>query len=179
MAVLAQRVAVVGRRGTPTGRALQPGASPNTQRGFGARSSLVQLLLHSRQFHQRVGQLLLVVVLRHGRFLVLQRVDLLLEFLFLGEQIALGGIVGGLLRGADANQREAREQPAFAGLVPRRADRLALAGILEDGVLGRQALLRFVERGGLAVGVLEGFERADRFVLVDVGGRDRCSASTQ
>ena len=38
-------------------------------------------------------------------------------------------------------------------------------------MLGRQALLRRVELGGLPVGVLQGLERADRLVLVDVGRR--------
>ncbi len=37
-------------------------------------------------------------------------------------------------------------------------------------MLGRQALLRIVEVGGLAVGVLESFEGADRIVLVHVSG---------
>ena len=44
------------------------------------------------------------------------------------------------------------------------------AGVFEDGVLGGQALLRIVERGGFAVGVFEGLERADGIVLVEVGG---------
>ena len=51
------------------------------------------------------------------------------------------------------------------------ANRLILAGVLEYRVLGGQPLLRFVKLGRLAVRVFERFHRADRFVLVRVGGR--------
>ncbi len=46
-----------------------------------------------------------------------------------------------------------------------------IACVFELGVFGGQALLGVVKRGGLAVGVAKGFERADRVVLVHVGFR--------
>ena len=83
----------------------------------------------------------------------------------------MAGVEGGLLRIAEADQDQAGQQPPLAAVDRRRADGFALAGVLEHRVLGRQALLRRVELGGLPIGVLERLERADRFVLVHVGGR--------
>ena len=71
-------------------------------------------LARATKFEQGLRHLLLVFVLRHRCFLVLQHVDLLLEFLFLRQQVALRRIIRCALRGADSQQREVREKAPFA-----------------------------------------------------------------
>ena len=92
----------------------------------------------------------------------------LFQFFFLGEQVALGGIGEGLLRGAEAHEREIGEKQPFAGFGGSGAYRFVFARILEDGMFGRQALLRIVESGCFRRGILERLDRADRIVLVHV-----------
>ena len=56
--------------------------------------------------------------------------------------------------------REAACGQSFAILRRRSLDALSFAGVLDQGVLGGEAFLRFVEFRGLLFGVTEGFERA-------------------
>src|SRR5256884_856807 len=78
------------------------------------RTSFVQLLLHFREFHQRLGQLFLVILRIHCGFLVLQRVNLLLQLIFFLKQRAFGWIVAGLLARAKAQQSETRHQQTLS-----------------------------------------------------------------
>ncbi len=76
MAVLAQRVAIVGRGGQNARWPQRASSIAAQNRALAARASLVQLLLHLGQLEQRGRELAFVIVLRHRRFLILQRVDL-------------------------------------------------------------------------------------------------------
>ena len=92
------------------------------------------------------------------------------------EQIAFGRIVRSLLRGAHANQRETGKQQALAAYrSTARAPGRPFPVSSKTGMLGGQPLLRIVEFRCLAVGVLKSFERADRFVLVQIRRRDRAT----
>ena len=136
-------------------------------------ASLVELLLHLRQLHQRVGQLLLVVLRRHRRLLVFQRIDLPAPAPpSCASNAALGRDQPRLRRaGAEANQREAGQQAALAavqrrGHAPRRAARYPRTPRARSP--GASATRRTPPS---CCGVLERLERADRFVLVHVRRR--------
>src|ERR1039458_301701 len=96
-------------------------------------TSFVQLPLHFRKLHQRIGQLLLVVRGIHCCFLILQRVDLLLQRVFLLEQRALGRVVGRLPACAQAQQCKARKEHSLP--VSCRAHRFTRTHIDENGML--------------------------------------------
>ena len=103
--------------------------------------SLVQFLLNLGQIHKIFGELLLVVLFGHGCFAVLQCVDLLLQILFLREQLAFRRVRGGFLCGTQPDDGESREQQPLATFGRRRADRVAFASVLKNGMFGGQALL--------------------------------------
>src|SRR5215831_12040526 len=133
-------------------------------------SSLVQLLLHLRQLQKIFGQLLLVIVRVHCRFLIFENVDLLLELFFLREQVALCRIVGSGLRASQTNQREIRNQEALARRRRRLANSFLFAGILKHRMLSRETLLRVVEVSRLLRGIDKSFHRANGLVLVRIRG---------
>ena len=90
---------------------------------------------------------------------------------FLASRSRLAGSLAAFWAAPKRTSVKLESSKPFAALGRGRAHRLAFAGVLENGMLGGQALLRFVELGGLAIGVLKGLHRADRFVLVRIGGR--------
>src|SRR4029077_3266049 len=121
--------------------------------------SLVQILLNPRQFQKRVRELFLVIFHGHRRLLIFESIDLSLQILSLFEERALGGIVRGLLRGAQPEQDEARREHSLSVVGRSGAHVFFLASILFHGVLGRQPFLRFIKRHRLAVGVLKSLQR--------------------
>src|SRR5271170_7592055 len=140
-------------------------ARPERERGV----SFVQLLLHLSQFHEGVRQLLFIILGIHCRFLVLQRVNLLLQLVFLVEQRSLRRIVGGLQARAQAQQCEARHEHPLP--VSGFAHRLTCAHIVENRVLGREPLLRIVKCRGLLHGISKRLHCTDGIVLVGVRSR--------
>ncbi len=100
MPMLAQRPAV--RR--HSSRCNGASSAHRQERKRGSETvSFVQSLLHLRQFQQRRRQLRFIVRRIHRRLLILQRVDLLFQFLLLRQQCALRWIVRRLLaRAQDA-----------------------------------------------------------------------------
>ena len=63
------------------------------------------------------------------------------------------------------------QRPAPRRFRPTELHAFAFAGVLDQRMLGGQALLGFEKLRGLLLGVAKRFERADDFVLVGVGGR--------
>src|SRR6185437_10345933 len=133
-------------------------------------ASLVELLLHLRQLHQRLRELPLIVLRRHRGALVLERIDLALQLLLANQQAALGGISSGSPGGAETNDDKARKRPAGTAGQRGGPERDRAPGLGKDRMLGREPLLGLVELRRLGGGVLECLQRADRIVLVGVRG---------
>src|SRR5260370_17978747 len=117
---------------------------PDTKARVEPCSSLIQLLLDTREFHQGARKLLFVFVFGHGRFFVFQPVDFLLEIFFFSQEIAFRRIGCPSLSLADAHQSQSGEQESFVRLGGWHAPRCTFSGIFKLGMLARHPVLGFV-----------------------------------
>src|SRR6201999_3305956 len=88
------------------------GTSAATLR-ISAGGSFVQLLLHLGERYQGGRELLFILRWIHRCLLIFERVNLLLEVFLFRQERLLGGIIGGLLRCADAEHGETGQEHSF------------------------------------------------------------------
>ena len=167
---LPQRLRLLQRLRRSRTNKQQPGSAEPQDAFLG---SLVERLLKFGEFEEQRRQLLFVLGGVHGRLLILQLIDGVLDLLFLVEQRALVGIPRRRRIGAESHHGKRGGKLSLAVLRLRVPLAFALARVFQHRVLGGQPLLRVEEFGGLALRVVERLERRDRFVLVRVRRRDR------
>src|SRR6185312_11945050 len=127
----------------------EPGPRAAVKKPPGGETSLVDLLLHLCQTQQQLRELLLILSFRYSCLLIFQLVDRLFELFLLIEQGSLGRVARRRRVRAEPHHRKVRRKAPFAVLGRRRVLAFALAGIFEDRMLGRKALLGFEKLRGL------------------------------